>query len=232
MTKNPTFDPPLCEIHCLTILSLRDLRPITIQEIWRCCERDGFRESSDGLMQVHFPITIYSLSLRLERPVTGSVWPSESRKSLKRAFPGLLARSAKKSRKRQKSLEKLSKRDFLRLFLSFLGLFGSRPGKIFLRLFQDFGHRGPDIPGGDLKKSQSPGQEKNRKSASESAGPKRGAEESAKKSVLCPVSYTTSAQARSPGALFLAHSSAPRFGPALFEAHFRHLSWLGASALL
>ena len=36
--------------------------------------------------------------------------------------------------------------------------------------------------GGHLKKCRSPGQEKCRKSASESAGPKRGAEESAEKS--------------------------------------------------
>ena len=45
-------------------------------------------------------------------------------------------------------------------------------------------------PGGHLKKCRSPGQEKCRKSASESAGPKRGAEKSAEKSALGPVSYS------------------------------------------
>ena len=47
-------------------------------------------------------------------------------------------------------------------------------------------------PAGHLKKCRSPGQEKCRKSASESAGPKRGAEKSAEKSAPGPVSYTTS----------------------------------------
>ena len=82
-------------------------------------------------------------------------------------------------------------------------------------------------PGGHLKKCRSSGQEKCRKSASESAGPKRGAEESAEKrcsgSRLLYYLYIGA----EPGALFSALSSAPRFGPALSEALFRHFSWPG-----
>ena len=50
----------------------------------------------------------------------------------------------------------------------------------------------PYNPADHLKKCRSPGQEKCRKSASESAGPKRGAEEGAEKSAPGPVAYTTS----------------------------------------
>ena len=51
----------------------------------------------------------------------------------------------------------------------------------------------PIIAGMDLKKCRSPGQEKCRKSASESAGPKRVPGEVPKKVLRPPVSYTTSA---------------------------------------
>ena len=45
-----------------------------------------------------------------------------------------------------------------------------------------------------------------------------------RKSAPGPVSYTTSTYRRGVGALFSALSSAPRFGPALSEALFRHFS--------
>ena len=81
----------------------------------------------------------------------------------------------------------------------------------------------PYNPGGHLKKCRSPGQEKCRKSASESAGPKRGASESAPGlRAYVEVVYETG-----PGELFSALSEAPRFGPALSEALFRHFSWPG-----
>ena len=73
------------------------------------------------------------------------------------------------------------------------------------------------------RSAEAPSRQKCRKSASESAGPKRGAKESAEKvlraSSLCRSTYS-------------ALSSAPRLRPALFEALFRHFCRDGASALL
>ena len=78
-----------------------------------------------------------------------------------------------------------------------------------------------------LKKCRSPDQEKCRKSASESAGPKTGCRGKCRKkcsrSRLLYYLYIGAG----PGALFSALSSAPRFGPALPEALFRHFSWPG-----
>ena len=59
-----------------------------------------------------------------------------------------------------------------------------------------------------------------KKSASESAGPKRGAEESAEKVLRGPSLFRKLVQARRPEALFSAVCSAPRLGPALSEALF------------
>ena len=75
-------------------------------------------------------------------------------------------------------------------------------------------------PGDHLKKCRSPGQQKCRQSASESAGPKRGASESAEKSAPGPRLLYYLYIGAEPGALFSAPSSAPRFGPALHFGTF------------
>ena len=79
-----------------------------------------------------------------------------------------------------------------------------------------------------LKEGRSPSQGKCWKSASESAGPKRGCRGKCQKSALhgSRLLYYLYIGA-GPGALFSALSSAPRFGPALSEALFRHFSWPG-----
>ena len=59
-------------------------------------------------------------------------------------------KSAKKCRKSRKSHEKVPKRDYLGIFLTFLAIFlalrADRPGQTFLRLSRHFGPRGPGTP--------------------------------------------------------------------------------------
>ena len=86
-------------------------------------------------------------------------------------------------------------------------------------------------PGGHLKKCRSPGQEKCRKSASESAGSKRGAEGSAEKSALGPVSYATLHRRGARSTFFGTFLGTP-FRTGTFRSTFSALFLAGASALL
>ena len=74
-------------------------------------------------------------------------------------------------------------------------------------------------PGDHLKKCRSPDLEKCRKSASESAGPKRGAEESAEKGAAGSVSCTASTRRRNPEH-FLRHFPRHPVSGQHFPKHF------------
>ena len=81
-------------------------------------------------------------------------------------------------------------------------------------------------PGDQLQKCRSPEQEKCQKSASESAGPKRGAEESAEKVLRASSLIIGSTEARSPKHFFGTFLGTP-FGAGTFRSTFRHFSCSG-----
>ena len=82
-------------------------------------------------------------------------------------------------------------------------------------------------PGGHLKKCRSPGQEKCRKSASESAGPKRGAEGSAEKSALGSRLLYYLYIGAEPRSTFFGTSLGTPFRTGTFRSTFSALSWPG-----
>ena len=110
--------------------------------------------SAKGHQQGSVAVQDYQLflqqKLRLEPPVTGSVWPSGPKgpKKSQKGLPGRQARSAKKvpekSKKSQTSLSLALFRDFF----NFSALFctAGRPGTTFLRLFWPLVPRRPDTP--------------------------------------------------------------------------------------
>ena len=91
---------------------------------------------------------LWTLYCNWSRHIQESQGPLDpkSSKSLKKVFPGLLARSvkkvSKKSKMTRKRVKKTTKSVFGDFFDTFLTLRAGRPGKSFLRLFGDFGPRG------------------------------------------------------------------------------------------
>ena len=133
--------------------------------------------------------------------VSGSK-PQKSPKSLEKVSQGRVPKVCKKSRKRSEKSPKNLKMGFL-----------------------DYD------PGDHLKRCRSPNLEKCRRSASESAGPKRGAEGSAEKSAPGSVSETTFTERRNPEHSFR-HFPRHLVSGRHFPKHFFGTFQVGASAPL